>query len=336
MKNFFKGISFTQVLAGSLAAVTSFLLASKIGIAGSVIGVAIGSIVSAVASQLYQNVIRVSSKKIAKASDSANNTLRNQSSNIMQQNQPTESNSGRTISSTVSDPELENTRLLELSALREQREEDMALSDGVVAQPVPLSQAVHSTYEASPVNEYHDGNNHRLTIVIAVMSALLGVVITAGIVLLFTQGKGTDNINQPAPSQQHQPQQPQQKQYVNSNTRVNRKNSNDTNTNDKNTDEDADNKDSHNHDKTDGTADGHSEYEQSGGDSDNGVSGSISGDKSGSGSGNAGGFGSSDSGSRNSGTSDGSSRGNNGSSHGESSGGSSSENGEISGQSNGN
>jgi len=41
VKNFFKGISFTQVLAGSLAAVTSFLLASKIGIAGSVIGVCV-------------------------------------------------------------------------------------------------------------------------------------------------------------------------------------------------------------------------------------------------------------------------------------------------------
>ena len=65
MKNFFKGISFTQVLAGSLAAVTSFLLASKIGIAGSVIGVAIGSIVSAVASQLYQNVIHASSRKLS-------------------------------------------------------------------------------------------------------------------------------------------------------------------------------------------------------------------------------------------------------------------------------
>lgn len=68
MKNFFKGISFTQVLAGSLAAVTAFLLSSKIGIAGSVIGVAIGSIVSAVASQLYQNVIHASSKKIQSSS----------------------------------------------------------------------------------------------------------------------------------------------------------------------------------------------------------------------------------------------------------------------------
>ncbi|MDF7663755.1 hypothetical protein PT282_03615 [Bifidobacterium sp. ESL0763] len=64
MKNFFKGLSISQIVAGALAAVTSFLLSAKIGIAGSVIGVAIGSIVSAVASQIYQNVLKESSKKI--------------------------------------------------------------------------------------------------------------------------------------------------------------------------------------------------------------------------------------------------------------------------------
>ena len=48
VRNFFKGLSVTQLSAGALAAVTSFLLSAKIGIAGSVIGVAVGSIVSAV------------------------------------------------------------------------------------------------------------------------------------------------------------------------------------------------------------------------------------------------------------------------------------------------
>lgn len=67
MKNFFKGISITQLSAGALAAVTSFLLSAKIGIAGSVIGTAVGSVVSAVASQVYQNIIRESSEKIQSA-----------------------------------------------------------------------------------------------------------------------------------------------------------------------------------------------------------------------------------------------------------------------------
>lgn len=64
VRNFFRGISWSQIIAGALAAVTSFLLSAKIGIAGSVIGVAIGSMVSAVASQIYQNMLRTSSRKV--------------------------------------------------------------------------------------------------------------------------------------------------------------------------------------------------------------------------------------------------------------------------------
>lgn len=272
MKNFFKGISFTQVLAGSLAAVTSFLLASKIGIAGSVIGVAIGSIVSAVASQLYQNVIHASSRKLAEANVGSSATANaktdatadatadaktnvtadatanaNDSSNSlacddtvilskpangyvtdsgyksvgddanMQPSQQSGAlNSGRTISSHASDPELENTRVMELSALRKQREEDMALSDGADIPPISLSQAVNNAYVDSTVRggygssayrnaSYQRNSNHRVTLIVAVVSALIAVVVTAGIVLLLTQGKGTDYINQPNP----QPTQPQ-------------------------------------------------------------------------------------------------------------------------------
>ena len=249
MKNFFKGISFTQVLAGSLAAVTSFLLASKIGIAGSVIGVAIGSIVSAVASQLYQNVIHASSRKLAEANvgssatanaktDVTANVTANAKTNVtadatanandssnslacddtvilskpangyvtdsgyksvgdganMQPSQQSGAlNSGRTISSHASDPELENTRVMELSALRKQREEDMALSDGANVPPISLSQAVNNAYVDSTVRggygssayrnaSYQRNSNHRVTLIVAVVNALIAVVVTAGIV----------------------------------------------------------------------------------------------------------------------------------------------------------
>ena len=64
MKNFFHDISWAQIVAGALAAMTSFWLAAKIGVAGSIIGVAIGSIVSAVASQLYKNVLEASGQKL--------------------------------------------------------------------------------------------------------------------------------------------------------------------------------------------------------------------------------------------------------------------------------
>ncbi|KFI40072.1 hypothetical protein BACT_0774 [Bifidobacterium actinocoloniiforme DSM 22766] len=64
MKRFFHDLSWAQVFAGALAAVTSFFLSAKIGIAGSAIGVAVGSVVSAVASQIYKNVLDASTHKL--------------------------------------------------------------------------------------------------------------------------------------------------------------------------------------------------------------------------------------------------------------------------------
>lgn len=310
MKNFFKGISFTQVLAGSLAAVTSFLLASKIGIAGSVIGVAIGSIVSAVASQLYQNVIHASSRKLAEAnpknlnnSDSAGyaNDSKQYKDNVQTLNmhpvynvevrnagykvagddarmaysrQNSEVNSGRTISSEAKDPELENTRLLELSALREQREEDMELSEGDLSQPVPLSKAIRDSNYANESNLNRPKNSYAATIAIAVISALVAVVVTAGIVLLFTQGKGTDNIQpqqiQQKPKNQVNPQQ-------NSNNGVEHKKPSDSDSENQDSEKEDENSGLHPRDDSDSNL-GNSADGEPGGDNSSTSGGSHSGE----------------------------------------------------------
>ncbi len=316
MKNFFKGISFTQVLAGSLAAVTSFLLASKIGIAGSVIGVAIGSIVSAVASQLYQNVIHASSRKLAEAnpknlnnsdpaatSDAAYyaNESKQYKDNVQTLNmhpvynvevrnagykvagddarmaysrQNSEVNSGRTISSEAKDPELENTRLLELSALREQREEDMELSEGELSQPVPLSKAIRDSNYANESNLNRPKNSYAATIAIAVISALVAVVVTAGIVLLFTQGKGTDNIQpqqiQQKPKNQVNPQQ-------NSNNGVEHKKPSDSDSENQDSEKEDENSGLHSRDDSDSNL-GNSADGESGGDNSSTSGGSHSGE----------------------------------------------------------
>ena len=311
MKNFFKGISFTQVLAGSLAAVTSFLLASKIGIAGSVIGVAIGSIVSAVASQLYQNVIHASSRKLSETNPNTSteqpnfsnasyssvrsNDLENvdskrigddmhmqYSSNPLQCNtDPADdrnmtvqnARSGRTVSSQVSNPELENTRILELSKLREQHEEDMELSEGTIPEPVPLSKVVSENYGYSSV-PYKNRNDHSTTIVVAVISALIAVIVTAGAVLLFTQGKGTDNIDKPEEiSHEQQQNQPQPKQRLNTNTNQDHKKSHDD-SDSKNANEDEN--DEHSNENADGSTSGHSDNDL--GSDTNNDSGTNSGD----------------------------------------------------------
>lgn len=371
MKNFFKGISFTQVLAGSLAAVTSFLLASKIGIAGSVIGVAIGSIVSAVASQLYQNVIHASSRKLAEAnpknlnnSDSAAtsdaayyaNDSKQYKDNVQTLNmhpvynvevrnagykvagddarmaysrQNSEVNSGRTISSEAKDPELENTRLLELSALREQREEDMELSEGELSQPVPLSKAIRDSNYANESNLNRPKNSYAATIAIAVISALVAVVVTAGIVLLFTQGKGTDNIKpqqiQQKPKNQVNPQQ-------NSNNGVEHKKQSDSDSENQDSEKEDENNGLHSRDDSDSNL-GNSTDGEPGGDNSSTSGGSHSGESTS----GSNGSGESSSSTAPGGASGSSSNGGSGSSSGGASGGSStSGNAENSGSSSGN
>ncbi len=67
-KGLFDDLSVAQVIAGALAAITSMLLASKIGIAGSVIGVGFGSAVSTIASQLYKKFLSASAEKLSELS----------------------------------------------------------------------------------------------------------------------------------------------------------------------------------------------------------------------------------------------------------------------------
>lgn len=71
-KGLFDGISVAQVIAASGAAATSMLLASRIGIAGSVIGAAVSSMVTVICSQLYRNALDASARKLkAKQADHA-------------------------------------------------------------------------------------------------------------------------------------------------------------------------------------------------------------------------------------------------------------------------
>lgn len=64
LKGFFKDLPLTQLVAGALAAATSFLLSSQIGITGSLIGVVVGSVVSAVSTQLYKRAINSSTEAL--------------------------------------------------------------------------------------------------------------------------------------------------------------------------------------------------------------------------------------------------------------------------------
>lgn len=63
-KGMFDDISIPQIIAGAAAAATSVALASKIGIAGSVIGAAVSSVITVVSSQVYRHFISASAKAL--------------------------------------------------------------------------------------------------------------------------------------------------------------------------------------------------------------------------------------------------------------------------------
>ena len=63
-KSLFDDISIPQIIAGAAAAATSVALASKIGIAGSVIGAAVSSVITVVSSQVYRRFISASAEAL--------------------------------------------------------------------------------------------------------------------------------------------------------------------------------------------------------------------------------------------------------------------------------
>lgn len=58
------GIAFAPVVGASLAAVTSLLLSSRIGVGGSVLTVAVGAAVTALSSQIYTRLAQASAQKL--------------------------------------------------------------------------------------------------------------------------------------------------------------------------------------------------------------------------------------------------------------------------------
>lgn len=67
----FDGLSVAQIIAGAAAAATSVALASYIGLAGSIIGAAVSSVVTVVSSQLYRRFLDASARKIKTAGNRA-------------------------------------------------------------------------------------------------------------------------------------------------------------------------------------------------------------------------------------------------------------------------
>lgn len=240
MKNFFKGISVPQLVAGALAAVTSFLLSARIGIAGSVIGVAVGSIVSAVSSQLYQNILKASSEKLQDVKGGDDEQIEGEQTD---QTADADGSNGETASHPRRISSDETTVLpvqgdQSAANARNTQDEGEAKSDATRAMPTvgaadattvmqPADDATRVISGVSAAAHGHTGadghqgrvivsgnetgttaarhlsgsanterarKTKRVAIIISVVSALVAVGITAGVIMLVTRGEGTDSV----------------------------------------------------------------------------------------------------------------------------------------------
>ena len=227
IKGLFEGLSVSQVTAGALAAVTSMLLSAQIGIAGSVIGVAVGSVVSTVSSQLYKKFLAGSAEKL-RGFASSDNAEENAATNATATQSATQSfaHAQTTVMPVTRAPfeSAETTTLPSVgTATRAFNEaavpsansaETSVLSAGQIvgadAHDMRGSQAAQGAQSNTPrINSAagHTGNASHATgvveieaqkqktmqrrvLAVSVASSLAAILLFAGLVLMFTGGEG--------------------------------------------------------------------------------------------------------------------------------------------------
>lgn len=172
----FDDLSFAQVMAGALAAATSLLLSSYIGIAGSVIGAAVASIVSAVSSQVYKKVISASADKIRDVAPLA----------------------------TGGETRIVGTRSTSIG----EGEDGPALGGDGLTRPLNVDDARYRTYCAEDdaldpalkrahVRRHRKQRVKKQVLVVSVVSALLAIAVSVVCIQLVTAGEGLGTKTQP-------------------------------------------------------------------------------------------------------------------------------------------
>lgn len=228
IKGLFEGLSVSQVTAGALAAVTSMLLSAQIGIAGSVIGVAVGSVVSTVSSQLYKKFLAGSAEKLRGFASSDNEEENAAANTVAAQNATQSFAHAQTTVMPITRVPFESAETTTLPSVgtaaralfneaavpSANSAETSVLSAGQIvgadARDMRGSQAAQGTQSNTPrINSAagHTGNASHATgvveieaqkqktmqrrvLAVSVASSLAAILLFAGLVLMFTGGEG--------------------------------------------------------------------------------------------------------------------------------------------------
>lgn len=224
IKGLFEGLSVSQVTAGALAAVTSMLLSAQIGIAGSVIGVAVGSVVSTVSSQLYKKFLAGSAEKL-RGFASSDNEEENAAANAVAAQNATQSfahaqttvmpitrapfegaetttlpsvgTATRAFNETaVPSANSAETSVLSASQIVGADAHDMRGSQAAQSNTPRINSAAGHTGNAShatgvvEIEAQKQKTMQRRVLAVSVASSLAAILLFAGLVLMFTGGEG--------------------------------------------------------------------------------------------------------------------------------------------------
>ena len=199
-KSLFEGLSGAQLTAGALAAVTSMLLSAQIGIAGSVIGVAVGSVVSTVASQVYKRFLEQSATKLRGMRDSDEESSTGGVGDAEGLEGLEAVPFGTEEDVRADGPKAGQAEQTEFAG-GSMRAVDRLASGRVIAGGVPgratatphlgdKSLAGDITAQHVREKREHDKRMQRGVIAVSIVSALVAVAVSAGFVMLTTQGQG--------------------------------------------------------------------------------------------------------------------------------------------------
>lgn len=222
-KRFFDGISWSQLIASGLSALTVFLLTAKIGMAGSIIGAILASMVSTFSSQLYRNMLDISGDKLrSDHSDSDDGNLDEEADIDAVQDPSEASAAGGAETDSAAARTSASSSVRAVGGAPTQRGETLRYhATGQESSPAgrtaqstrsiagsssrlgasgrarsagKQNAAGHGTRHVSTFTAQERAKRRRRSIIlVAVISALLTIGITSGIVLLVTHGEGTDS-----------------------------------------------------------------------------------------------------------------------------------------------
>ena len=185
-KKLFDDLSFSTVIASALAAITSFLLQSQIGLTGSLIGVGVAAAASALASQVYKSVLSASASKIKDNLTSDSTGQDNMKS-------------GKTR---IAGAGMTHVRQKPIPSWQKDDADKTTVTDGT--HDLSSTRIAPDTIRGAVAKRKSDTMKRRAAIFTAVV-AIIAVLIYAAVVTFATQGKGigsTPTITESSPSEE--------------------------------------------------------------------------------------------------------------------------------------